>query len=90
MESQYYTDLLEILNKHAFLIHEEYLTYKDYEKPHMDVYIKPIWMKKYGEAWAEINKYSQKYGTPIFKITTILGDVVEFVPGVGYKVNGWI
>lgn len=92
MESQHYTELKEIVDKYAFLIHEEYMTYKHIKHAHMDEKIKPIWIDRYRKVWWEINRWKTIHLNDSFhfKITTILGDIVEFKPGTGYLINGWI
>ena len=89
--SKYFNDIKAILDKHAFLIHEEYITYKNLKSAHMDPRIRPIWMEKYGPVWQEVKSYMDNYeNRKIFKITTVLGDIVELVPGTGFTINGWI
>jgi len=90
MESKYYTDVKSILDKHAFLIHEEYITYKNLKCPHKDPVIRPTWLKKHGVVWKEVQSYITDYDSKTFKITTILGDTVELIPGIGFTINGWI
>ncbi len=88
MESENYNKLIEVINKHAFSIHEEYIKYK--HTTSYPIYYKNDWKMNHRHVWEEICNTTRELKIDEFEMTTVLDDLVKLKPGVGFMINGWI